>query len=280
MSPPVSVRPLLYTLSQLPMPPRVDHLKSWLRRSPTLSDDPTHPAQVVLRTYALSLSLSLGPSLVSIILSLIKGQPSRASALGRVLRRELSYDGFAFAITLAVGGGTTIRHFWQVLEEWQSSDSKPKTSIPFTPNLSATLRKFQTLLRKLDLSMEQKTFLANVLSSSVGVLLLQAGRERATRLRRKPAASSNGASGTSPTMDLTLLLVVRAVDSILQSFILKRTGVLSKITAESQRLAERHAEPDLVQNRLMKEQRRREKGFHRALTSQVDALVFWACSAR
>lgn len=70
---------------------------------PELSSDPTHPSQVAIRTYGLALSLSLGPSLVPFVLSLItrrKSSKTGLEALKKILRRELGCDGFAFAITI------------------------------------------------------------------------------------------------------------------------------------------------------------------------------------
>ncbi len=84
-----------------------DHLHS-------LPDD--HPLHIALRTYALSLSLSLGPSLLSPLLSR-KARDGRLKALASVLQRELGISGFAFAMSVGVGGGSALKYFWDVWED-------------------------------------------------------------------------------------------------------------------------------------------------------------------
>ncbi len=88
----------------------VDYLHS-------LPDD--HPAHVALRTYALSLFLSLRPALLPFIIS-----PSRvggSKSLRGILKREFGLSGFAFAMTVGVGGGVALRHFW---DKWEGENSK------------------------------------------------------------------------------------------------------------------------------------------------------------
>lgn len=114
-------------------------------------------------------------------------------------------------------------------------------------------------------SPSQKTFIANVLTSSFSILLLQAGRRRSERLRNIPRPGaipipytytpSSPQIAPSPTLDLTLLVIVRAIDVAVQSVILKFTTKTKPKTL---------AEP----------------GVKAQLTTRLDALVFWACSAR
>ena len=49
-----------------------------------------HPVLIALRTYALSLSFSLGPALAGILLS---SKPSKKDSLVNVLKRELGASG-------------------------------------------------------------------------------------------------------------------------------------------------------------------------------------------
>ncbi|KAE9408061.1 hypothetical protein BT96DRAFT_954052 [Gymnopus androsaceus JB14] len=214
-----------------------------------LPEDPTHPVQVAIRTYGLALSLSLGPSLVPFVLSLFtrrKSSKTSLASLRNVLRRELGYDGFAFAITLGIGGGAALRRLWESLESNVDHRQDKSRSWLFYFNSR--------------LSPSQKTFIANVFTSSLSILLLQAGRRRSKRLRI-PAmpipytyTPSNRPLAPSPTLDLTLLVLVRAMDVAFQSIILKFTA---------------KAEPEpLVEPGKVK------------LTTRLDALVFWACSAR
>lgn len=115
------------------------------------------------------------------------------------------------------------------------------------------------------LSSYQKTFIANVSTSFLSILLLQAGRRRSERLRNIPQPGaipipytytpSSLRIAPSPTLDLTLLVIVRAIDVAIQSVILKFTTKAKTKTP---------AEP----------------GVKAQLTTRLDALVFWACSAR
>jgi len=256
---------------------------AWADYLPSLPDDPTHPAQVILRTYALSLSLSLGPSMIPLLASLVSAKlPAKSSftTLKRILKRDLRYDGFAFAITTAVGGGALIRHLWRLLDN-PTFTHKPVNAPKFLLDIADRIRMWSQLL---SLSHEQRTFLFHLVSSSLGVVLLQAGRARSLRLR---ISSSRGVptpnlSGISPTLDLTILLVVRAIDSIVQSFILNKSSSSSSshVSRHLEISRKTQLEPHLVRERLEMEKLKLENLRSVKLTSQIDAFVFWACSAR
>lgn len=282
--------------------------------------DPTHPVQIALRTYTLALSLSLGPSilpfivalfsqLINVRLSSIKTDPT---TLKRVLRRELGHDGFAFSVTLSVAGGAVIRDLFHNANVY---DHQLHTSLYYDPNgsgigVAATTRAdssrgVRLFLQRLKgcllyASPEQQTFISNVISSFIGLLLLQAGRARTNRLRAasKPTKQSSAPlDHTSPTLDLTLFLLVRAVDSIVQTFILQKSqsivGYVNNTSslgdqplskqASSSRLetGQQHPEARLVHDRLAKEESKKDvQKIRLKLTSRVDAFVFWICSAR
>lgn len=190
-------------------------------------------SDVALRTYALALSLSLGPALVPFVTRLHNGLDS--AKLGRVLRREFGHNGFAFSITLAVAGGAFLKKTW----------AKSKKHF---------------------LSPEHETFVANTISASVAIFLLQ--RRHRRRARR---------DATSPTLDLTLLLLVRAMDSLVQSFVMRSSasGINPQIADFKDGLL-----PQVVHHKLQKEKEKRDKETSRRWTEQIDAFVFWACSAR
>ncbi|KAF8909027.1 hypothetical protein CPB84DRAFT_1766713 [Gymnopilus junonius] len=251
--------------------------QSWFDQTPSLSDDSTHPAQIAFRTYALALSLSLGPSLLPFTVALFS-RKARSSprtslkALKAILRRELGYDAFAFAVTFAVAGGAALRRYL-----WNLSNEVEKVN-PFVeePTLRNVFSYLKTRISRL--SPAQQTFISNVTSSSIGILLIQSGRERVLHrrlARRTPSYPST--EHASPTLDLTLLLFVRAVDSILQAFILRKPLPASDLDDDTQAHL---ADPRLVLDRLTKEKVKRENKMRQNLTSQIDALVFWACSAR
>jgi hypothetical protein len=277
-----------------------------------MSKDPTHPVQIALRTYALALLLSLGPSLSSFIVpifsKLINVKIKRSSTkmdlatLKRVIRRELGHDGFAFSVTLSVAGGAAIRDLFRNanastgMESYDSNRSKmgaARASFESGRGVQRLLQLLKSCL--LSASPEQQTFISNVISSFIGILLLQAGRARATRLRA--ASKLTKPSGHSPTLDLTLLLLVRAVDSIVQTFILQKSqpiaGYINNAPSPGDQLVstegsssrsgteQQHLEARLVHDKLAKEKSKKET--HKIklkLTSRLDAFVFWACSAR
>lgn len=246
---------------------------SWLDSIPSLSEDPTHPAQISLRTYVLSLSLSLGPSLIPFITSFVSS--AKYPGLKRVLRRELGIDGFAFAVTLSVGGGAAIRHLWRALDEKDNNSRGSGSRVACD-----IWRRLRCWIIALNLSQAQKTFLSYMLSSSVGILLLQAGRDRSYRLRRrpKPATAVLDCDRPSPTLDLTLLLLVRAVDAAIQAFVL---GQAKRAHTSAHQSRDTSLNSRLVGDELLKEKKRPGLNKERqTLTSRIDALVFWACSAR
>ncbi|CAA7265795.1 unnamed protein product [Cyclocybe aegerita] len=266
----------------------VRNRSSWLDRIPSLSDEPTHPAQIALRTYALAVSLSLGPSLIPFITALIvpKARSKNLPDLGRILRRDLGHDGFAFTVTLAVAGGAALKRswpLWRVVYDRQdkdedvhrsSGDQQPESLGRLVQQLFRRVTKYLAALTP-----EQETFISNVLSSSIGILLLQVGRQRTARLKRVAAAARGKPLPrdlTSPTLDLTLLLLVRAIDSIVQSFILHKTTPVPGLKKDRKHLAvesQLHA-------KLQREKIKLENKSWQSMTSKVDAFVFWACSAR
>ncbi|KAJ7071025.1 integral membrane protein [Mycena amicta] len=220
------------------MPPRAIARSALLAKVAALiPPDAAHPLQVSIRTYCLAACLSLLPSLVPFV-TLTRSKNS----LKRVLYRELHFTGFAFAVTAAVGGGSFLREAWRALDE-SSSDQ------------IAVAKLKQWISSKL--SAAQKTFLSNVVSSTAGLLLLQAGRRRASTAKSSPPEAS-----ASRTLDLTLLLLVRALDAGVQSFVSHRSGTT------------RNHQPISTQNILPASAKRA------AMRMQIDSLVFWACSAR
>jgi len=289
--------------------------KSWIDWCiPSLPKDPSHPAQIALRTYALALSLSLGPSLLSFVLALfssltnvkrfkLSSTKTDLATLKRILRRELGHDGFAFSLTLSVAGGAAIRKLFQNADVF---DHQLDASTGVERYDSSGSRGVQRLLQSLKgyllhASPEQQTFISNIISSFTGMLLLQAGRARTTQLRAasKPTnQSGTRPDRTSPTLDLTLLLLVRAVDSVVQTFILRKSqsiaGYVNNTPSQPVpkqedsshgttplEMGQQHPEVRLVHDKLAKEASKKDA--HKIklkMTSRLDAFVFWACSAR
>ena len=212
------------------------------------------PLPVALRTYSLAFALSLSPSLFSFVVELVAKRrlsSSSLSALRRIFKRELRHDGFAFAITLAVAGGNAIRYFWdeiQLLAQSYKATFRSSTCL-------------QIQLTSSKLSDAQKTFISTAFSSAVGFTLLQTGRQRWRQQKYPQQPKQSLPQNTaSLTLDLTMLLFVRAVDVVLQLTI-SRVQTLGK---------RNDTEPK-------ERQRIRDR---RSLVSRIDAFIFWACSAR
>lgn len=212
-----------------------------------------HPLQISLRTYALSLSLSLVPALVTLLTS---GKLRRRGTRGvlHILRRELGASGFAFAITVGVGGGAALKHLSDI---WQEDDAFRLRSEHPSQSVSVSTR-IKLLLSALKDS--QKTFLANAISASLAIYLLQSRRSR-----RPPNSSTllRYDVGASRTLDLTLVLLVRAMDAVVRAafFPVQETFYAGE-SAEATK----------------KEAKARER--RQQFNSRLDSLVFWACSAR
>ena len=82
------------------------------------------PLPIALRTYSVTLALSLSPALFSFVIALVSKRrlsSSNLSALRRILTRELRHDGFASAITLTVAGGNAMRYIWDEIQSLAAS---------------------------------------------------------------------------------------------------------------------------------------------------------------
>ncbi|CAK5264409.1 unnamed protein product [Mycena citricolor] len=206
----------------------------------------SHPTQVAIRTYTLALCLSLTPALAPF---LKRSKKHDLNELIRVLSREFGATGFAFSITVAIGGGSFIREFWRLLDgsEWDLSETQNPLS-----NSAAWIKE---RLKYMRVSSAQKTFISNILSTSAGLWLLQAGRAR-----------FRSTKGGSKTLDLTLLVFVRALDAAVQSFVARRSGSRRESDAGDTSFTRAPRDEAYTKRQLLR--------------TRIDAFVFWACSAR
>ncbi|KAH9937698.1 uncharacterized protein B0H18DRAFT_971843 [Fomitopsis serialis] len=224
-----------------------------------------HPLQIALRTYALSISLSLGPALVPFLTS-ERARRSGLTRLGKILGRELGVTGFAFAMTAGVGGGAVLRDVFDLLAEQGSPGTDEGDSIcgPARAKAVGWLA---------SLKESHRTFLANVLSAAMAMTLFHCRRPPPASAKASiaipftPPLSPSSSSKPTPfagrpsiTLDLTLLLLVRAMDALAQVTIQKGCEVIEK--------------NDSVHGKEAAMRRRR------LLSMRLDALVFWASSAR
>ena len=203
-----------------------------------LPDD--HPLQIALRTYSLALALALGPALLPFVTS----RRARSKGIARVLsilKRELSPNAFASAITVGVAGGAAVRRAWAVWEEEDphGEDGGPKRPLESVRAWAGSLKDWQ------------KSFLSNVLSSTLAIALLHS---------RKQHSTSAGIGRPSPTLDLSLLFIVRAMDAAVQMALFKP--------------------PETIVRGFTPSEQEEQEAVSRKWTTRLDALVFWACSAR
>jgi hypothetical protein len=197
-----------------------------------------HPTQIALRTHVLALFLSLGPAFAAFL-----ANPRRKAVgpLVRTIQRELGPTGFAFAMTTAMAGGAALKSAWTALEE-----RKPTSS---SPNQVAWFSRLQDV---------HKTFLANALSAFVAILLLQHQRLRSKDvygIRALPIPYTR----PSATLDLTMLLLVRALDVVMRL-------VTLPIVKDSD-----FSDPETQKYVIAR---------RRTLAARIDACAFWASSAR
>ncbi|KAG0708860.1 hypothetical protein DFH29DRAFT_993726 [Suillus ampliporus] len=242
---------------------------------PIWPDDPDHPAQVALRTYSLSLSLSLGPALLSLI-TRSSSLENRLGSFRRVLRRELSFTGFPFAITVAVGGGVALKHFWEVVDI-RHADNQDDLEVRQQSVVTPASQRRATVLSLAAHACShmpnstpfQKSLLSNVLSSTIALFLLQ-------RIRPSKAGSRRPFA----TFELTLLFFVRATDAIMQHFLYMegaRKANLFNTSANKSRLKTARSSEDSL---LPADGDHKAKKWHQGTAAWLDAVIFWACSAR
>ncbi|KAI0275061.1 hypothetical protein BC834DRAFT_814581 [Gloeopeniophorella convolvens] len=214
----------------------------------TLPND--HPLQIAVRTYSLALSLSLGPAILSLVASPKARSKGLPHSLKAILQRELHVTGFPFAITVALGGGSALRALWKRAER-RKREGSPEGDEDADPG---------HLTRLLEhLKPWHKSFICNALASLLAITLLQS-RRRSAQTRKAhipwtvPIAQTRKTElgRMSASLDLTLLVLVRAFDALTQRLVFNRAGDETK-----QARKRRHS-----------------------ITTKLDALAFWASSAR
>lgn len=215
--------------------------RAWLQAYEALPS--SHPLKIATRTYGLALSLSLVPSVLPQILS---GRLKPTPKLKAAVFRELSVTGFPLAMAVAFGGGAALESWWTAdsvnFVAPRNASSGDELSLP--PSGAATPQLRSPRKRARD------TLVAHALSSALAFGLMDLRRSAWTHgIIAAPRKSANRAS---PTLDLTLLLLVRALDSAVQGWIRRQSASVD----------EKHVQ------RI------------RWLDAQLDGLLFWLCSTR
>lgn len=245
-----------------------------------------HPARIALRTYALALSLSLGPALASLV------RPkaySRSLTLKDVLARNLCPTGFPFAITLGVAGGAYLRSLLNgptcaEVKSDRAEHGTVRANESFDIYNRTSVR--HLLARLSTVGEERTTFACNMLSSTLAIVLLQKGYRKRARHSAYvavdiPLTLPEGKPGgrTSPTLDLTLLFCVRALDALLQRAISSALSGKHSLSPSGKAL---HPEGNSAspENTKHLDDGGEHLAHRRSLTGHLDAFTFWVSSAR
>ena len=254
-----------------------------------------HPAKIGSRTYGLALLLSLGPELLPFVTKAIalakagkdvdRARVGKiATGLARLLRQELGPFGFAFAITTAVAGGSFLRNAFENLEKpadlsIQNGDAGFDVSGGSLESTFKNVRRTPEHYWK-SLSDVQQTFLSNALASIMAIFLLQ----WKTAPRRLPGVPElpltlpvddvPRRNGISPTLNLTLILFVRALDCIVHGGLQDR--LLQKLKGKGREVTHRSTG---VEEAISIDSADAKNWIHKR-TSNLDSLVFCVCSAR
>ena len=202
------------------------------------------------------------------------------AGLGGLLRRELGPFGFAFAITTAVAGGSFLRNVSE--NPGKTAILSPQDGGAAGSGLSSTFEDVKSRLRRhwTSLSGVQQTFLSNALASAVAIVLLQwksaPGRpfgvpEFPLTL---PIDDIPRRKGISPTLNLTLILFVRALDSLVHGGL--QDKLLQKLKGKGREMTPGSTEVEEATSR----DSLYAKNWINTWTSNLDSLVFCVCSAR
>lgn len=230
----------------------------------TLPSD--HPLLIAARTYALSLSLSLTPALMPILTS---GKATKKrQRLFQLLKNESGPGGFAFAMTIAIAGSTCLERLsaWVTSNQSLSTSDGQLSAHPETDRKSSTHLAGHSALR---------TFLTSLPPSLAAILIMHARRKslevsRANIPFTVPISRSFRTSSgrISVTLDLTLLLLIRSLDAVLQGEFIVRAETHSNGSATTS--SSSSSKPSIHEIRVKVAR----------MTDKLDALLFWAASSR
>ncbi|KAG6336577.1 hypothetical protein ID866_2515 [Astraeus odoratus] len=237
--------------------------------------------QIALRAYILAVSFTLGPALIPVAHTLVTDQQNlrkRVDSLRAALSRELGWRGFPFAVAVAISVGQSLRRIWELPEtklgppgpteaECAHLEGDPRS--PDTPSHTSNLR----------FAPYQTTFLANALSSIIALGILQRRHQHYVSLSKRQRSHTS-----SPTIDLSLWVLVHALDALVQSKLLScrvtHNMILSRrqsVTGDPCPEGSSSSNGDTLQGALSKNTTKRN---FTEISSLLDSVVFWACSGR
>lgn len=167
----------------------------------------SHPARITIRAGLVSAAASLTPSLITLIIS---QKARRQLKWGEFLRRELGPRSFPFAVIVAIGGGAWLEHTTKLMKK--KLNGRYLGCDPVESKGSSDLTDLTE-----DRGSTYVTVISTVLASLVAIHLLQGQRKPRIRGADIPLTFPASTSPKStPSLDLTIILAVRAMDGIIQ----------------------------------------------------------------
>ena len=164
----------------------------------------SHPARITIRAGLISAAASLSPSLITLTVS---PKARRQFKWCEFLRRELGPRSFPFAVIVAIGGGAWLEHTTKLMKEKLNGRYLGCKQVKFNDSSDLTEDKGSTYV----------TVISTVLASLVAIHLLQGQRKPRTQGVDIPLTFPASTSPKStPSLDLTIILAVRAIDGIIQ----------------------------------------------------------------
>lgn len=200
-----------------------------------------HPLYIALRTYIVFLSLSLGPKLIPLLIRRALGVRKSRNTTNTIVLLRNAFGRNGLAFVMATAiGGGATLDLF--LERFLSPHANDEHERRGGHFLSTPIR---------------LSFMANAIAASFASSFLQSrdrhGRRTASRV------------GTPHTLDLALLVLVRGIDALWRAMFLHSE---QKSTVAKGKQKDGEETSSNVKKKLMD------------WTSRLDALLFWAASAR
>ncbi|KIM33988.1 hypothetical protein M408DRAFT_88986 [Serendipita vermifera MAFF 305830] len=174
----------------------------------------SHPLRVTVRASTLAVSLAVIPSIIPLITS---RQARKGFKLSELLKREFGPNGYPFGLLVAFAGSAWLEWAWNKSDTSNMDDSSKEQAS------TKTQRKLRTALC---------TFVASLWA----IQRLQKHPKPRGRIAEIPLMFPVNplSSKTSPSLDLSIIFAVRALDALFQRGIATYTARSSKSPAEAQ----------------------------------------------
>ncbi|PVF99907.1 hypothetical protein CPB86DRAFT_267323 [Serendipita vermifera] len=157
----------------------------------------SHPSRVTIRAGSLALALAVLPSLAPLLTS---RKARKSFRLSELVKREAGPNGFPFALLVVFGGSAWLEWAWAKYDEMKKSES---------------LEEEEEAPRK---GSKWRTFVCTLAASLWAIRRLQKHPKAKGEIAELPLMLpvNPKSSQTSPSLDLTIIFAVRALDAIFQ----------------------------------------------------------------